>query len=74
MTSSRWSRLATQSFNSEYNALHIFWRHYGTEEDSETLAEQYIDVGRKSQLAKQLISLIADQYKTYKTQHAQNTA
>jgi len=55
-------------FNSEYNALHVFWTH-----DDQT-NEQRFDVARKSQLAKQLISLIARQYEGSKKQHAKNTA
>jgi phosphopantothenoylcysteine decarboxylase / phosphopantothenate---cysteine ligase len=61
-------------FNSEYNALHIFWRHPGSSENSQTVGEQHFDVARKPQLAKQLISLIANHYKTYKMQHAKNSA
>ncbi len=65
-------------FNSEYNALHVFWirnnqsNNHTTIEQS--LDEQYFDFARKSQLAKQLISLITKQYKTSKKQNAQNTA
>jgi len=55
-------------FNSEYNALHVFWKH------NEQSGEQYFDIARKSQLAKQLIALIAKEYKTEKNQHAKNTA
>jgi phosphopantothenoylcysteine decarboxylase / phosphopantothenate---cysteine ligase len=60
-------------FNSEYNALQVFWTQHD-HTDSETLGEQHFNVARKSQLAKQLISLVAKQYKIYKNQHAQNTA
>lgn len=55
-------------FNSEYNALHVFWTH-----DDQT-NEQRFDIARKSQLAKQLISLIARQYEGSKKQYAKNTA
>ena len=58
-------------FSSEYNALHIFWNQPS---DNETLGERHFDIARKSQLAKQLISLIAKQYNINKKQHAQNTA
>lgn len=61
-------------FNSEYNALHIFWRDRDATTNDQLCGEQHFDIARKSQLAKQLISLIADQYKTYKTQNAKNTA
>ena len=56
-------------FNSEYNALHVFWS-----QNNETRGEQQFEVARKSQLAKRLISLIAKQYNINKKQHAQNTA
>ena len=66
-------------FNSEYNALHVFWAHTNLNmnsqnTDDQTIDEQTFDIARKSQLAKQLISLIAKQYKTNKTQNAKNTA
>lgn len=51
-------------FNSEYNALQVYW------EDG----EQHFDTARKSQLAKQLITLIAKQYKRKQSQHEKNTA
>jgi phosphopantothenoylcysteine decarboxylase/phosphopantothenate--cysteine ligase len=56
-------------FNSEYNALHVFWRH-----DNQITGEQHFELARKSQLARQLISLIAKQYKHNKSQHEKNTA
>jgi phosphopantothenoylcysteine decarboxylase/phosphopantothenate--cysteine ligase len=56
-------------FNSEYNALHALWAHGGQLE-----GEQHFDIATKSQLARQLISLIAKQYKTSKTINAKNTA
>jgi phosphopantothenoylcysteine decarboxylase/phosphopantothenate--cysteine ligase len=66
-------------FNSEYNTLHVFWTRNNQSNNNQTtlnhtLNEQYFDTARKSQLAKQLISLIAKQYKTSKKQNAQNTA
>jgi len=59
-------------FNSEYNALHVFWRHDQTSDEQPD--EQYFEVARKSQLAKQLITLIAQQYNSHTIQHAKNTA
>lgn len=56
-------------FNSDYNALHVLWSGNG-----EIEGEQQFEVARKSQLARQLISLIANKYKDNKTQHAKNTA
>ncbi len=56
-------------FNSEYNALHVFWT-----DGEQGEAEQHFDIARKSQLATRLITLIARQYKTRKNQHAKNTA
>ena len=56
-------------FNSEYNALLVFWK-----QNDENIAEQHFAIARKSQLAKQLILLIATEYKTSKKQNAQNTA
>ncbi len=56
-------------FNSEYNALHVFWTRH-----SLAAGEQYFDVARKSQLAKNLISLIASEYKVSTKNHAKNTA
>jgi len=66
-------------FNSEYNALHVIWTRNNQSNNNQTtinqtLNEQYFDTARKSQLAKQLISLIAKEYKTNKTQNAKNTA
>ncbi len=59
-------------FNSEYNALHVFWSSNGRID-----GEQRFEIARKSQLAKQLISLIANEYTKKhndKTQNAKNTA
>ncbi len=46
-------------FNSDYNALHVLWTH-----EHSAGSEQYFEEASKSQLAKQLITLIAKQYKT----------
>ena len=56
-------------FNSEYNALHVYWA-----QNNHISGEQYFDIARKSQLAKQLITLIAKQFKRKQSQHAKNTA
>jgi phosphopantothenoylcysteine decarboxylase/phosphopantothenate--cysteine ligase len=56
-------------FNSEYNALHVFCSNDGQIGD-----EQTFEIARKSQLARQLISLIAKKYTDNKTQNAKNTA
>lgn len=56
-------------FNSDYNALHVFWCSNGQQ-----AGELQFEVARKSQLARQLISLIANKYKDNKSQHAKNTA
>ncbi len=61
-------------FNSEYNALHVFWKHSNPGIENQTGGEQTFDTARKSQLARQLISLIAKEYKANKIQHAKNTA
>lgn len=66
-------------FNSEYNALHVLWRVQDQTDNRQknkavTIDEHSFDVMQKSLLAKQLISLIAKQYKNSKKQHAQNTA
>ena len=62
-------------FNSDYNALHVFWgnkKQAGS--DNQITGQQYFDIAGKSQLATQLISLIAKQYKLNKTLNAKNTA
>ncbi len=63
-------------FNSEYNALHVFW--YSNDTEDQIIAEQQFDTARKLQLGTQLISLIAEQYNTRKSQetiqNAKNTA
>ncbi|NOR43862.1 MAG: bifunctional phosphopantothenoylcysteine decarboxylase/phosphopantothenate--cysteine ligase CoaBC, partial [Gammaproteobacteria bacterium] len=66
-------------FNSEYNALHVFWNQSDQTNNDQTvssddLGEQQFEIARKTQLAKRLISLIAKQYNINKKQHAQNTA
>ncbi|MDT8282889.1 MAG: hypothetical protein RQ982_08770, partial [Gammaproteobacteria bacterium] len=62
-------------FNSEYNALHVFWKQRNVAtENSPSDSEQHFDIARKSQLAKQLISLIAKQYKNNKLLNEKNTA
>jgi phosphopantothenoylcysteine decarboxylase/phosphopantothenate--cysteine ligase len=61
-------------FNSEYNALHVFWRDHQRNGDDVVSGEQHFAIARKSQLAKQLISLIASQYKLSKPQNEKNTA
>ena len=73
-------------FNSEYNALHVFWPNNNPSNelnndpnnDDETFGEHTFSTARKSQLAKQLISLIANKYsqkqKHNKNLHAQNSA
>jgi phosphopantothenoylcysteine decarboxylase/phosphopantothenate--cysteine ligase len=55
-------------FNSDYNALHVLWN------DGQSTIERHFDVARKAQLATQLISLIAEQYKDSQSQHAKDTA
>jgi phosphopantothenoylcysteine decarboxylase/phosphopantothenate--cysteine ligase len=48
-------------FNSDNNALHVFWQNRN--KASQISGEQHFQLEKKSQLAKQLISLIATQYK-----------
>lgn len=57
-------------FNSDYNALHVFWQSRKdnsgddkNDKSSQVSGEQHFKLGKKSHLAKQLISLIATQYK-----------
>lgn len=68
-------------FNSEYNALHVFWNSREVDNlsgDDQIDGEQQFEIARKSQLARHLISLIAKEYtkkyKGKKTQNAKNTA
>lgn len=61
-------------FNSEYNALHVFWADHIQRDDNQLSGEQHFDIARKSQLATQLVSLIAEQYKLNRSHNAKNTA
>jgi len=64
-------------FNSEHNALHVFWTHQSpvdAERHEKLISEQVFDVARKSQLAKKLISLIAKNYKASQARNEKNTA
>jgi phosphopantothenoylcysteine decarboxylase / phosphopantothenate---cysteine ligase len=54
-------------FNSEYNALHVLWQRG-------EIQQQDFDIARKSLLAKQLITLIAEQYRIAQIHHAQDSA
>jgi len=53
-------------FNSEYNALHVFWPNPNTDENSPSFSELKLELNRKSQLARQLIELLANHYQTNK--------
>jgi len=57
-------------FNSDYNALDVFWTLNETES---RLGEQHFDIARKSQLAIKLVSLIAQNYNNKKL-NEKNTA
>jgi len=57
-------------FNSDYNALDVFWTLNGAESQ---LGEQHFDIARKSQLAIKLVSLIAQNYNNKKL-NEKNTA
>ena len=61
-------------FNSEYNALHVFWTGDNPKDTAQISGEQHFDVARKSQLATQLIALIAKQYNLNRSHNAKNTA
>lgn len=61
-------------FNSEYNALHVFWTDDSQKGATQISGEQHFDVARKSQLATQLIALITKQYKLNRLHNAKNTA
>ena len=65
--------LPETGFNSEYNALHVFWqdRKSNNRNQSQVINEQYFKIAKKSQLAKQVISLIAAQYKNITEQEPQ---
>jgi len=53
-------------FNSEYNALHIFWQNPSADKSSPSFNELKFELNRKSQLARQLIELLAHHYQTNK--------
>ncbi|MBT8134873.1 MAG: bifunctional phosphopantothenoylcysteine decarboxylase/phosphopantothenate--cysteine ligase CoaBC, partial [Gammaproteobacteria bacterium] len=56
-------------FNSDYNALHIFWSSKGQLE-----GEQQFELARKTLLARKLITLIANRFRDNSSQHAKDTA
>ena len=58
-------------FNSEYNALDVFWRNV---EQPENIEQQHFDMARKSQLARLLVSLISNKYRHKQIQDAQDSA
>jgi len=76
------SSIPAIGFNSEYNALHVFWSPQVSAEATpnndqgheQPIEERMFDVARKSQLAKKLISLIAKNYKASQTRNEKNTA
>lgn len=49
-------------FNSEFNSLHVFWRNNG--KANHKVSDKKLERCRKTELARQLISLLADQYQT----------
>ncbi|VAW66186.1 Phosphopantothenoylcysteine decarboxylase / Phosphopantothenoylcysteine synthetase [hydrothermal vent metagenome] len=49
-------------FNSEYNTLQVFWPVPGADEDEGAVNEITLERTRKSELARKLISLLAEQY------------
>ena len=51
-------------FNSEYNALHVFWQNPNADESSPSFNELKFELKRKTQLARQLIELLATHYQT----------
>jgi len=51
-------------FNSEYNALHVFWQEPNSGESSLSFNETKLELNRKTQLARQLIDLLANNYQT----------
>lgn len=67
------NNLPETGFNSEYNALHVFWqnRKDDTANQSTVINERHFELAKKSQLAKQVISLIATQYKNITQQYTQ---
>ena len=56
-------------FNSDYNALHVFWAL-----NDQIAGEQYFAIARKTTLAKQLIALISEQYKINRIHDEKNSA
>lgn len=54
-------------FNSDYNALHVFCR---PDAENKEIRERHFDVARKSLLAKQLVSLIAEEYRSSQSKMA----
>jgi len=67
--SSSSSQAVAIGFNSEYNALHVFWA-----QNKRVNGEHAFKVATKAQLAKQLISLIAKQYKAKCSSNKQSKA
>jgi len=53
-------------FNSEYNALHVFWPNTDANQASPNCHEIKFERSRKTQLARQLIDLLATHYQTIK--------
>jgi len=53
-------------FNSEYNALHIFWQNLNLSDSSSSVNEIKLELNRKPQLARQLIELLASHYQKIK--------
>ncbi len=51
-------------FNSEYNALHVFWPVPGSDQNSSSCNEMIFERSRKAQLGRQLIDLLASHYQT----------
>lgn len=50
-------------FNSEYNALHVFWpNHKDTQQNTFSCSDVQFERSRKTQLARQLIDLLATHY------------
>jgi phosphopantothenoylcysteine decarboxylase/phosphopantothenate--cysteine ligase len=64
-------------FNSEYNALHVFCKPHedtGADTGNGEIREQQFDIARKSILGKQLIQLIAGEYRNSQSKTAMNAA
>jgi len=49
-------------FNSEYNALHVFWQNPNSDESSSSVNETKLELNRKTHLARQLIDLLTNNY------------